>query len=488
MANLSLGEVFKDIRYYMPARVIPALVTFVSIAIFTRLLSPEEYGLYTLVIITISIVSTLAFRWLEDAVLRYFEEHEESASLPLLLSTVILTFLPIVLIISAGWFTSVLVFKFKPHLTILLLVGTITLFMQAGYSLILTINRAARNAHKYTYYAVIQSICTLLIAWYLIYSLHWNATAILLATAIASGVVFLYEIIYFVKRYQIKLSLFSFQLVRNLAIYGFPLIGVSIGMLVLASIDRYMIQYFKGAIEVGVYSAGYRIADSGTNIIYMMVMLPGVPVIYQTYEQKGKLETVQLLEKLIEINIAIMLPIFCGVFMLSKDVIKVLLGGSFQGASYVLTWVTGGCFCFALAQYFYKPLELKKTTKYVLYLILGAATLNIIFNFILIPKLGGRGAAISTFLAYTVCLLGAWLLGNRTFNLRIRWNRVWKLVISAIGMMFVLMLVLPNWQPGISRLVLKVIIGVVSYVTLLIILREDNIMQVIRKLTNALQN
>ena len=57
---------------YLPVYLAQALVGFGSVVVFTRILSPDAYGQYMLVLTGSALISTLIFTWLDAAVARYW--------------------------------------------------------------------------------------------------------------------------------------------------------------------------------------------------------------------------------------------------------------------------------------------------------------------------------------------------------------------------------------------------------------------------------
>jgi O-antigen/teichoic acid export membrane protein len=56
---------------YALARGLPALINFAALALFTRLLGPDEYGRYALVIATVVLANGIGFQWIHLGLLRY---------------------------------------------------------------------------------------------------------------------------------------------------------------------------------------------------------------------------------------------------------------------------------------------------------------------------------------------------------------------------------------------------------------------------------
>ncbi|HLV26601.1 MAG TPA: hypothetical protein VKZ41_09825, partial [Gemmatimonadales bacterium] len=65
---------------YVASRGVPALINFATIAIFSRMLSPSEYGRYAIALAWMLLASTLAFDWIRLSTLRLFAAHETRES------------------------------------------------------------------------------------------------------------------------------------------------------------------------------------------------------------------------------------------------------------------------------------------------------------------------------------------------------------------------------------------------------------------------
>src|SRR5690348_11656150 len=55
---------------YLTIRVLPGILGFAVLAIYTRLLTPAEYGFYSLVLATETLIVNVAFSWLCSSALR----------------------------------------------------------------------------------------------------------------------------------------------------------------------------------------------------------------------------------------------------------------------------------------------------------------------------------------------------------------------------------------------------------------------------------
>src|SRR5271168_901847 len=56
---------------YLGAQLVPAVIGFIAITVFTRLLSPTEYGVYVVGMGIAGIAGSVFFAWIRLSVLRY---------------------------------------------------------------------------------------------------------------------------------------------------------------------------------------------------------------------------------------------------------------------------------------------------------------------------------------------------------------------------------------------------------------------------------
>jgi len=464
----------------MPSRIIPALGGFLSITIYTRFLGPRDYGLYTLVTVAISMLSVV-FVWINKPSMRYFEEYKRKNGLSGFISTSITSLISLFFVITLIWYMLIAILKrhIDKDFAYLLKIGVLVLIAEVGYSFVLTILQAERKSLKYSLYSSINTIGKLLVAVCLLLFFSLGPQSILWASILVTGGFFCFELALFFRKWNIKFSLFSKNQIKRFASYGFPLIGESIGMLVLAVSDRYMIEYFLGAKEVGIYSAGYNMVASVVDSLFGgILMLAALPVIFQTFERKGGAETRSLLKDLLSIYSIILMPIVLGIAALSKNIVGVFLGTSFQNAYLVLPWVAGGILFWGTTTYVIKSFELKEKTLYITYLVLFAGGLNIVLNLFFIPMFGIRGAAFSTLVAYLCCFIASLMLSRKIFLISFPWMCFVKSLLAASGMYLILSFGLPGHVTNIGSLVVYIFLGAVTYFAILALLREKTFFRI----------
>jgi O-antigen/teichoic acid export membrane protein len=481
-----LREIGRDIKWYIPAQVIPALAGFLGLAAYTRLLNPEQYGFYVLTIATVSLVTAAGFTWLNSASLRYFEEYRNKDKLSEFIATGVISLTIFFIAIAIIWYIATIILEqdLNSDFIYLLKIGILILGTQVGINFIVSVLRAGRQTRKYGIYASVNALGGLLLAISFLYFLHLGPAGILWGMIIVSGGIVSFEMIHFYKKRWINLSFFSLTLLRKLASYGVPLAGAAFGASVLSIADRFMIGFFIGSKEVGLYAAGYSIATKSVTLLYSILITATYPVIIQIFERKGKEKTRLLLERILSTYFIILMPAVLGIALLSEEIVKVFLGQPFQGASAFLPWVAGGLFCLGLTQLAIVPFSLVKKTLYLLYFVISACILNIALNLFLIPQFGGLGAAYATLLSYLAYLIITWAFSNKILPWIFPWHSFFKSIPAMVGMTITLLLSRLILPINLWALIIKIFFGGGIYIILLALFREDTCVKVIRECRN----
>lgn len=477
-----------DVLHYVPALIIPAIVSLVAVAVYTRFLNPEQYGQYILVITTVSIVSSFAFSWLEQAEIRYSEEYRIQGNYPKFISTVFISLAVLAIAVFVIWSITALSFTKNSDtgLVWLMQIGGIVLVAQVFYSSIRMLLRAGRKTVKYGVYATVNSFGVFGVAVCLIILFGFGADAILFAMIVVPGIIVCIELVGYFRNKTIIISKYSFSVLKRFASYGIPMIGVSVGALIVSVSDRYIIKFLMDVNAVGMYSASYNLAQMSVAVVSNIPMLAAFPVILHTFLEKGEKEAGDLIEKLISFYFVALVPVILGVAVLSTDIVRVVLGKSYWGVDTILPLVAFGTFCDRLALYCGVSLKLKEKTMLILYLWIFVGIINIVLNFVWIPIFGIIGAAYATLSAYFIYLLIVWILGCKQISFPFPIKPLLKTVLAGLIMAGILEIWFSDLPRNMAYLCGKITIGALSYFLMLWILRERTFLKSLRFVQKSL--
>ncbi len=220
---------------------------------------------------------------------------------------------------------------------------------------------------------------------------------VIFAVLIVQSLLFLISIFKIVSQIGFKAPRFKY--IRDYLKYSVPLTPNSLIRWVTDSSDRYMVSYFLGLSQVGIYSASYAIG----NLIHLFItpiQLILFPELSRLFDE-GKIDEIKTyLSYSLKYFLLITIPAVFGLSALSKPILEILTTQEFIYGSIVIPFIAVSGLLAGIFQIVINITHLVKKTKFNLYIHSFAALLNIIFNFFLIPSIGIIGAAIATLISY----------------------------------------------------------------------------------------
>jgi O-antigen/teichoic acid export membrane protein len=421
----------RDVLNYFPADFIPAVITVLSVIIFTRIFDPSAYGIYAIAIAATSIIATLLVAWIQQSILRFLPEYDrrgESGRFIRNVMALIFAILLILLPISLGiyvYFSEKFINLRTLYLVCVLLVITEVIFRN-----FITIFQASLSSRRYMKYTILASILKLSLALIYVVLIERNIVGLVLAASIAQFLLFfpMGREIHIGKSLRVKGAILDRVFLRKFFQYGIPMIGWFLGLQILNIADRFIIQFFRGSHEVGIYSPNYSLVTGGVGLIFGPLILAAHPLIVNAWEKGLGNDIKFLISAISRYFILIAFPLIVYFSIYSKYIISILLGESYREGYIIIPIVIVGVALWNFSLYGQKGLELAKKTGILSLVVIICAVFNIFLNIILVPLYGYLGAAISTLLSY---LLNAFLI-FRTTKPFIEWEIPWMVFIKGI--------------------------------------------------------
>ena len=179
-----------------------------------------------------------------------------------------------------------------------------------------------------------------------------------------------------------------------------PYIPHLLSLTLLNSSDRTMIMHFCTAEDTAVYGLAYTCGSLITLLVTSMnsAMAPWIG-------EKLASDEVNAIKHFSKIYIVAFFLMAIGVMLVSPEILLILGGEKYANAKYIMTPIAMGCVCQFLYTMFVNVEQFKKKTKGMAVASIIAAGLNIMLNYIFIPRYGYFAAAYTTLVGYVVLLL-----------------------------------------------------------------------------------
>lgn len=424
-------------------RLVPAISSLLAIVIFTRLLSPSEYGAYSLTIVFSTTLATVFTSWIVISTGRFLPACVDETEEQNLLSSVKFIFIVITVFILLLFYILYLN-KAMIGFSVIYSLAAVLCVFSAWSNLNLTIINSKVSPSRYGVALCIKSL-TLIIFGMAAAVIGFGAKGILISAIMAAFLSSLMAKKYW-KGSDSKI-LIDAAMIKRLFSYGAPLTFLYLFAMLISFSDRFFIDHMINSRAAGLYSVGYDLTEYSLGVIGSVIHLSVFPIIVKTYEREGEDAARREIAKTLKILIFLITPATLGFIAISNDIANLFLGDAFvNDARKVLPWIAISTFFSSMKSYHFDyAFQLKKSTWLQAIPVLIAGVVNVIFNYVLLKEFGMIGAAYSTCIAYLIYMSLSAILGQNIFRLpSFPYLFFFKTLISACVMFYFLSLFSEN--------------------------------------------
>lgn len=429
------SSLVRQVPIYLVGRVIPAALSFVSLAAFTRYLTPTQFGVYSMVIASTGLVNALLYSWINASVLRLLPAANDRGAFLALTRSLFTT-------VTAGIsVTSIVLLLVLPsqHRVALLLVLTVTL-AQSWFRLHQAVFRAEMRPVLFSALEIARAVGILAFG-VLLAQLGYGANGVIAGVVLAYLMPALFTISA-VWTGTSKPEADAASARRSFLAYGLPTIASLAFSFVVRSSDRLMLGWLSSPSSAGLYSAGYDLAFQTVDSLLMVANLAAFPLLVRAAEKGDPDDVRKQATQNMELLTAIGLPTTLGLSLLSGELSRTLLGADFATSGTALVPII--CVAAMLAgyksYYFDHAFHVGRRTMTLVTIGAIAASLNVLLNLVAIPRYGGLGAAWATVGSFAVGLVLSWAGGRRVLKMPIPWAQIAPIVAASLAMSAVILL------------------------------------------------
>jgi O-antigen/teichoic acid export membrane protein len=225
---------------------------------------------------------------------------------------------------------------------------------------------------------------------------------LLLAHVMQSLLAVMLLLVFYIKHSKLPLSSWRFSRERasSLLSEGWLVYLGSIFAMIYLKIDQVMLRWLQGTQEVGYYAIAAQISEAWY-FIPTAIVASLFPKLIQIRE-RSKTQFDHRLQQLLDILFNLGVVVAIAVTALAPWIISLFAGEAYrQSAPILVIHIWAAVFMFMRVA-FSRWILIEGLLMFSLLTQGGGALFNIVLNFILIPKLGGIGAAYATLLSYAV--------------------------------------------------------------------------------------
>lgn len=454
---------------YLPVQAAQAIVGFGGVAVLTRLMPPEMYGEYALAVTAMHLVSMALFTWLDAAVARFHARADARGALAAHLATAYRTFFALVgAVLVAGslllWLLPIGV-GLKTTFGFALAALCVQSLLQIGQET----RRAAGEVAAYSAIGTLKLLLGFGLGVGLLIATPLGAAGPIAGMALGALIALAFDLPG--QRRRARGGKANTRRLTLYFAYGLPISVSLVFEHLLSAGDRFLIAGFLGQAAVGVYAAGYSLADRSLDIIFIWLGAAATPLTVAALEKGGPQAAREIAARTARIMALIGFPAAAGLALVAGPLAGVMVGEDFrEGAAMILPWIAlAGLMKGMMTYYFHESFILGRRTRSMAAIMAVAALLNLGLNLLFLPVFGIAGAAAATVIAYAASLLACAVIGSRIFALPLPWLDWGKVMLATSGMAAAL-LALPSAGSALLDLFLSVTVGAVIYAGLAIAL------------------
>jgi len=455
-----LRDVLLHSKNYLSANIFAKLLLVISLPVFTSLLDTSEYGYYQLFLSYLGLFSVILTLNFNGSVARYYydqpSDYGEFISTSLLGSLVILAGAAVLIF---AYFDEVAGFLKIPTVVMVLLICSV--LMSIFIAIFNHVSIAKSNSSVIAKISVFRSYSSFFIGLCLVLWLGENKYLGLIYAEVLVSVML--AVFCFYKLLKIIKWSFKKSHLHYIVSYSIALLPYVISGQVLAQIDRVMINNFFSVAEVGLYSVGYNVGA----LLLMVIGAINSALLPKWFELKreGKVEQIEQIETQMH---CIILFFASGLVFFTDEIYTLLVNKEFSASREIVAAVTIACVFDSIFKIYGRTIGYTKKMIYVSLVGLIAAVVNVVLNYIFLPKYGYIAGAYTTLISSIVMTAMAWwiakyYLKQKTISLLVFILPTFWLLLAVSFMAWMKSIEFPYWIELSLRISCFVAMGVIYW-------------------------
>ncbi len=459
----------KHIGHYSLAKLVIMAAGLVSYPILTRVLSPSEYGVMGLIITMLNLSIGVSKLGLQFSTVRLWAqwqadpEGRERFILSFFVATTLAALAATTLYDLGNLLLRAMIGR---ELVFYVLLSSPLILLRSLGSFGLAQLNASQRSKEYALFEVVCTysamICAVLGATVIIGGLK----GYYLGLVIGEGVVIVALMAFILRGTRFARANLSFPLVREAVAFGFPMSLFEMSGVLFYTGDRFIILWLLDKARLGYYTVAFNLATYINMVFTMPVMMAVTPTVTSIYEKEGSEEASLFLGRAARWFFLFAFAAIAGLTMVCRDLLELLASETFAPGASLVPVLTAGLLFTGGREILGAGMFLKKRPWLMARLNLLGALFNAGLNFILIPRLGIIGAGLATLVSQMVITALFWQRGSHLVRAPLAIAPLFMHAAIAVLMAGGIYLIDPG--PGVVRLVVRIVAGMIIYAGLLL--------------------
>jgi len=406
-------------------------LAFFLLPIYTRFLTPHDYGVKELVGLSVDIIGTLLATAFSSAMYRFYFEYEDQENRKIVISTAIIA------IGAIGMGGVAVLAPLSPLLAryvldsrglySFFLIAFCSMWFQALVNLGFDYLRANHQSLRFVGLSFGKLLLAIALNIYFVVYLKIGVLGVLLSTLISSIALFGVLVIPLLVRVGFR---FSRERFRDMLQFGAPVVISQLGAFVVHLSDRFFIKGFGSIADAGLYSLGHRFGTLPSTFISGPFNQAFQP---RRFELFKKAESEQVFGRLFTYYLLVVMCAGLFISVLSRNIIMIMADSRFWGAYKIVPIIVLANIIFSLHYHLNMGILIAKKTKYLAYINFSNGAFILVLNYFLISRYGMFGAAYAALVAFIYKISLTYYLSSRHYKIHLEFLRIFKILfVSAL--------------------------------------------------------
>ena len=423
---MSIKALGKQSLIYGIGHVMARLITFLLLPLYTHKFTQVEYGALSLAYAFMGFALIIYRYGMDTALMKYSVQksgQNRKKYITIIIGAQAITGIvfTLLLYLSRNIIAVYVLGINRPDWMIYL---SVILFFDSMWNLPMLILRSEERAGPFIIFSLLNVILTMVLN--ILFVVYWDSgiEGVFKANVIASSSVFFFSLPIILKR--IKFSLFEKEAFMKIMRFALPFLPAGIFTMIMELSDRYLLEFYLGTAQVGLYSAGKKMGMLGLTIV-MGFNMGWTPYFLKRGKQKGaRIEFSKITTLFLGIMgyVTVLVSIWIPNIMRFSIGGSTLIGSEFWACEQVVSTILIGYFFFATYVIQLPGVYMKEITSWVpIFRIIGASSL-ILSSVIFIPTFGFLGAAYSVVLAFIFMSMSIYFKTNKIYPIAYNWRGI----------------------------------------------------------------
>lgn len=417
----------REALQYALAKLINGAAGFGAIYIFTRLLVPDAYGYYYVILSGVEITAALAYTWINLSLVRFYPGMDED-ELPVFFGRLMAANIVVsVLLVSVGLLCMPVLVLFRQPAWLPFLVLAIAI-PQSWMSFAQNLFRSQRRPLEWLLTTTAMSVGRLMLGWWVLSQVSATGVALVLVQSVAVFGATVYAMLRLKQPMVLNNESFNWREFKPVLRYGLPLSLVTSGSWLMLSSGRLVLSALAGNAAVGIFAAAYQLTLNLLQMAVQPISLAAETVSYRVYEREGVEPTRKYMQGFVGLLIIVLSSVGLTLYLLRYPVIGVLVDKDYASAVHLLALLIPAVALIQLTPALARSFQYVKQTFELSRYTVTAGVVNLVLNFALVPALAEVGSAIASLISYVLYASSMYIGGLRHLS----WPLPWKTVISML--------------------------------------------------------